>query len=178
MFDNKTHIEKVQAALRLGAITKPLFEKPCPPCTAWGYTFKAEPVDDYDATERCTICAGRGWIKKTLAEFEDQPLPDAWPTELTYPQKLHALAHRFYARQAWEPKAGDLYTTSRADLELYEVVSIADGCVRTRYRKNPGGPVSSWPQEEFLSPDTFGLHRTHVPRWVFFHTQSAPDLAG
>ncbi|MDD9740894.1 hypothetical protein PVW47_14030 [Marinovum sp. SP66] len=42
---------------------------------------------------------------------------------LTKTQKLEALAARFYQGVEWVPKAGDLYTTSRADLEVYRVIS-------------------------------------------------------
>lgn len=84
---------------------------------------------------------------------------------LTAEQKLHALAFRFYQSAGWEPKAGDYYTTSRADLELYKVVDVRDGKVFTTYLPE-GGTVAEWPAEEFLSEKTFGRCRVHVPDWV------------
>lgn len=88
---------------------------------------------------------------------------------LTPMQKLHALSNRFYSGVAWTPKAGDYYTTSRADLELYKVVDVRDGKVFTTYLPE-GGTVDEWPSDEFLSPETFGYARVHVPSWVFEKT--------
>lgn len=89
-----------------------------------------------------------------------------WPISLTPMQKLHALGHRFYSRVEWEPKAGDLYTTSRPDLELYQIVRIEDGIVSTRYRdprRDTMGIISEWREADFLSPETFGYARVWVP---------------
>lgn len=96
------------------------------------------------------------------------------PISLTPWQKLHALSYRFYQFQTWTPKAGDRYTTSRADLELYEVISVDDGVVTTRYSDPArGDQISIWSQDEFLSPKTFGANRVWVPDWIlekeFFH---------
>lgn len=87
------------------------------------------------------------------------------PIVLTAGQKLQALALRFYQCLEWAPKAGDYYTTSRADLELYKVVDVRDGKVFTTYLPE-GGTVAEWPAEEFLSEETFGRCRVHVPDWV------------
>lgn len=82
-------------------------------------------------------------------------------------QKLEALAYRFYQFGIWTPKPGDLYTTTRADLELYEIVEIRDGSVFTRYRDTDKSEViSEWLEEEFLSPETFGRARVWVPHWI------------
>lgn len=84
--------------------------------------------------------------------------------KLTHQQKLDALAYRFYQGAAWEPKAGDFYTTSRADLELYQVVSVEGGVVRTRFTEGSDA-ISEWPAEEFLTGG-FGPKRVFVPEWV------------
>lgn len=84
--------------------------------------------------------------------------------KLTYQQKLDALAYRFYQGAQWVPKAGDYYTTSRADLELYQVVSIEDGIVRTRFTEGSDA-VSEWPEAGFLT-EGFGPRRVFVPEWV------------
>lgn len=108
--------------------------------------------------------------QRTLATRTIGPL---WPIELTPMQKLHALSGKFYSRLQWEPKAGDLYTTSRADLELYQVTAIRDGKVFTRYRDgNRSIATSEWPEDEFLDPHTFGYARVHVPDWIIFNVDS------
>jgi hypothetical protein len=84
--------------------------------------------------------------------------------KLTYQQKLDALAYRFYQGAQWVPKAGDYYTTSRADLELYQVVSIENGIVRTRFTEGSDA-VAEWPEAGFLT-EGFGPRRVFVPEWV------------
>ncbi|MBN9055346.1 MAG: hypothetical protein J0H80_16635 [Rhizobiales bacterium] len=84
--------------------------------------------------------------------------------KLTYQQKLDALAYRFYQGATWKPKADDFYTTSRPDLELYQVVSVEGGVVRTRYTEGSDA-ISEWPEGEFLT-DGFGPKRVFVPEWV------------
>lgn len=84
--------------------------------------------------------------------------------KLTQTQKLHALAYRFYQGAAWTPKAGDFYTTSRADLELYQVVSVEGGIVRTRYTEGSDA-ISEWQEAGFLT-EGFGPKRVFVPEWV------------
>lgn len=104
--------------------------------------------------------------KRVLTTREISPL---WPTCLTPMQKLHALGGRFYSRLTWTPKAGDLYTSSRPDLELYQIVSIRNGIVSTRYRDMTKAITNSeWREANFLSPDTFGYARVHVPDWIIF----------
>jgi hypothetical protein len=84
-------------------------------------------------------------------------------TELTPWQKLSALAMRFYGNTPWTPKPGDYYSTSRADLELYQVVDIKDDKVYTRYcDPQKGNTIADWPVDEFLSPKTFGYARVWV----------------
>lgn len=85
-------------------------------------------------------------------------------SKLTYQQKLDALAYRFYQGARWVPKAGDFYTTSRADLELYQIVDIKDGVVLTRYTEG-SDTISKWPEDGFLT-EGFGPKRVFVPEWV------------
>ena len=84
--------------------------------------------------------------------------------KLTERQKLEALAYRFYQNGEWIPKAGDFYTTARADLEVYEVVSVEGGIVRTRYTEG-SDEVSEWPEDEFLT-EGFGPNRVWVPEFL------------
>ncbi len=94
---------------------------------------------------------------------------------LTHQQKLEALSLRFYQGMKWEPKAGDYYTTSRADLELYQVVAVEDGQVKTRYcDTNKSEAISSWPVGEFTDAG-FGPKRVWVPEFVLAPAQPAPD---
>ena len=83
---------------------------------------------------------------------------------LTPEQKLNALAYRFYQGGEWTPKAGDFYTTSRADLELYQVVKIEDGKVFTRYLIG-SDVISEWDEAGFTT-EGFGPRRVYVPDWV------------
>ena len=86
--------------------------------------------------------------------------------DLTYQQKLEALSLRFYQGMLWTPKAGDYYTTSRADLELYRVVAVEGGMVKTQYcDQSKSSAVSSWPEKEFTS-EGFGPKRVWVPDFV------------
>lgn len=87
------------------------------------------------------------------------------PTRLSPMQKLHALAAKYYQNSVWVPKAGDCYTTSRADLELYNVVDVRDGKIFTEYATRPG-ELSEWEAEGFTT-EGFGPRRVYVPDWVF-----------
>ena len=94
---------------------------------------------------------------------------------LTYQQKLEALSLRFYQGLAWLPKAGDYYTTSRADLELYQVVSVEDGFVKTRYcDTSKTDAISSWPEDEFTTGG-FGPKRVYVPDFILAAIQPDPE---
>lgn len=88
------------------------------------------------------------------------------PTSLTYDQKLKALAFRFYQGHVWKPKAGDYYTTSRADLELYRVADIVDGKVFTEYATRPG-VLTEWDEATFTT-EGFGPMRVYVPDFYLF----------
>lgn len=87
--------------------------------------------------------------------------------KLTPQQKLQAMAFRFYQDGEWQPKAGDLYTTTRADLEVYRVVDVRDGLVITEYTEDGIGH-SVWPESEFLT-EGFGPKRVWVPDFVLGH---------
>lgn len=84
-------------------------------------------------------------------------------TCLTYKQKLDALAYKYYnGGVKWEPKTGDYYTTSRADLELYQIVEANEKEIKTKYcDPKRGDTVSSWVTEDFLKG--FGESRVYVP---------------
>lgn len=84
--------------------------------------------------------------------------------QLTENQKLQAMAARFYQGLEWTPKAGDLYTTSRADLEVYEVLDVRDGIVLTRYTEGSTS-ISTWPEDEFQTFG-FGPKRVYIPPWI------------
>lgn len=87
------------------------------------------------------------------------------PTELTYEQKLEALSLKYYQGIKWIPKDGDFYTTSRNDLELYQIVSVQDGIIKTKYcDPDQDSANAEWPESEFLKD--FGEHRVHVPNFI------------
>ena len=102
---------------------------------------------------------------------------EAVQVTLTYSQKLEALSLRFYQGMTWNPKAGDYYTTSRADLELYRVVKVEDGMVKTQYcdQRNTDA-VASWPVEEFTSAG-FGPKRVWVPDFVLSAHPPQPSVS-
>lgn len=88
------------------------------------------------------------------------------PERLSYQQKLEAISLRFYQGKKWTPKAGDYYTTSRSDLELYQVVAVEDGLVKTRYcDTSRSAAIASWPVDEFTDAG-FGPKRVWVPDFV------------
>ena len=84
--------------------------------------------------------------------------------KLTPKQKLAALSLRFYQGYEWNPKKGDLYTTSRDDLEVYEIVDIKDGKIYTRYTEG-SETISEWDEATFLT-EGFGSKRIYVPNWT------------
>jgi hypothetical protein len=84
---------------------------------------------------------------------------------LTQNQKMAALAYKYYQHGEWRPKAGDFYTTARADLELYRVVKIENEIVYTEYCHLPG-VLSEWPQDGFTT-EGFGPRRVYVPEHCF-----------
>jgi hypothetical protein len=90
---------------------------------------------------------------------------DMKPTSLTLNQKLGALAHKYYQHAQWNPKVGDYYTSSRNDLELYQIIDEDDSHFHTIYCSNPEGERSKWLKEEFTTQG-FGLNRVHVPNFI------------
>ena len=91
-------------------------------------------------------------------------MANTYPRALTPHQKLSALAHRFYQGAQWQPKAGDYYTTSRADLELYRVAKIEEGKLFTEYCTQPG-ELTEWDSDTFTT-EGFGPRRVHVPDFI------------
>lgn len=83
---------------------------------------------------------------------------------LTPLQKLYALAAKNYQGIKWTPQTGDYYTSARADLELYQVIEVKDGIIKTIYCDKQCSP-QSWDETEFTTIG-FGLHRVHVPLWI------------
>lgn len=84
-------------------------------------------------------------------------------TSLTIEQKLLALSMRFYDGYIWEPKVGDYYTSSRNDLELYQIVSEDEEKFYTVYcdkDKQGDQPPAEWKKEKFLKD--FGEKRVFV----------------
>jgi hypothetical protein len=128
--------------------------------------------DDEPDRAPCPQCKGTSYVARTALELLEITMPPNWPVELTPMQKLHALAYRYYGKLVndWTPKEGDLYTSARADMDLYQVVGLDDDHIYTRYR-NPAradtNHIAKWTREEFLANDTFGLNRVYVPNWVF-----------
>lgn len=88
-----------------------------------------------------------------------------FPTVLTPMQKLHAMAYKYYSGIKWEPKKGDYYTTSRADLELYQVVDVTETKVMTKYLVG-SDTISEWDKDRFTT-EGFGVNRVHVPVFCF-----------
>ena len=85
--------------------------------------------------------------------------------ELTHKQKMYALSNAMYLGGVnWEPKPGDYYTSSRPDLELYQVVSVENGKVKTIYTDRQAEPME-WDEAGFLT-EGFGPNRIHVPDFV------------
>lgn len=143
----------------------------CRDCTALGYHITSAPDADWPTTEACAPCAGKGFFKLTAEEMAKVVLPADWPVKLTQAQKLEAMALRYYSGCLWGidgvVRAGDLYTSSRADLELYQVVAVEDGKVVTRYRDPRNAAArASWDYDDFLSPKSFGRCRVWVPNWI------------
>lgn len=88
------------------------------------------------------------------------------PVELTPMQKLNAFAYRFYNGTIWIPKKFDYYTSTRADLELYQIVEISEDKIKTKYcHPNSGDNISEWNKETFLT-EGFGVNRLFVPLFI------------
>lgn len=133
--------------------------------------------------ERYIVAGIKEYAQQLLEECKHSPLPLALtekvgdarelaealiPTCLTAEQKLEALGLNFYnggPYGGWRPATGDYYTTSRADLELYQVVEVTETVIKTRYcDPQRGNAISEWPVDTFLKG--FGLNRIHVPSYI------------
>jgi len=91
-------------------------------------------------------------------------------TELTATQKLKAFAMRYYNNVSWtsdELAVGDYYTTTREDLELYEIVHLTQEKVYTRYCswRMDNFQIAEWDRKTFTS-EGFGPYRMFVPLYV------------
>ena len=87
-------------------------------------------------------------------------------TELTLSQKLQALSLKHYDGFAWNPKKGDYYTSSRNDLELYQIVDENETSFFTKYcHPDRGESTAEWSKERFLKD--FGERRVYVPDFIF-----------
>ncbi len=85
--------------------------------------------------------------------------------KLTVNQKMHALSNSMYQGGVkWIPKEGDYYTSSRADLEVYQIISIKNGKIKTIYTDSESEPME-WDEATFLT-EGFGKNRIHVPNWI------------
>lgn len=83
-------------------------------------------------------------------------------TKLTPEQKLSALSLKYFSGLEWNPKKGDYYTTTRDDLELYQIVDETPILFITKYcNPDHGQETSEWVKEEFL--EDFGVYRVFVP---------------
>lgn len=85
--------------------------------------------------------------------------------KLTHEIKLAAMAAKFYDGLTWNPKAGDYYTTSRNDLELYQVVDVTDTEVITKYVNPSSDNTSAWQKDRFTTED-FGPRRVWIPDYL------------
>ena len=109
--------------------------------------------------------------KRTTCCFVDcgEAVCSCKPTKFMYPKltaeaKLQAFQSKFYQGVEWEPKKGDYYTTTRADLELYQVVDVDDEFVYTTYLYEDS-PISKWDKNKFTTED-FGIKRMFVPDYL------------
>ena len=80
--------------------------------------------------------------------------------------KLKALSLKYYDGYKWQPGAGDLYTSTRVDNEVYKVVEVADKTIGTIYCNGKEGAMTKWPKDGFLS-EGFGKYRVYIPVWLY-----------
>lgn len=95
-------------------------------------------------------------------------------TSLRIEQKLFALSLKHYDGLKWEPKKDDFYTTSRNDLELYQIVDEDEFYFYTNYcdpNKKTSEP-QCWKKDEFLM--YFGERRVWCPD-VVMNLKPEPD---
>lgn len=87
---------------------------------------------------------------------------------LTAEMKLEAFAVKYYNGLQWNPKKGDYYTTTRADLELYQVHDIDEDFVYTIYTDREC-EVQRWDKDKFTTQD-FGIRRMWIPDYLIKKT--------
>lgn len=81
------------------------------------------------------------------------------------------MADRFYNQvdNPWQPKQGDYYTSTRADLELYCIFDESAHHLFTIYcdtsKYGDGVNPAKWPKSEFL--EGFGINRVQVKPYIF-----------
>ncbi len=84
--------------------------------------------------------------------------------------KLAALDWRFYQHQSWRVQAGDLYSLTRNDCELYKVLNVEGGLTFTMVVNNSNELCEMQEQTadtaEFLHGG-FAECRVHVPHWAW-----------
>ena len=86
-------------------------------------------------------------------------------TALTINQKMQAISDKYYSGLEWKPKAGDYYTTSRNDLELYKIVGENTENFYTIYCSDFMKNTTEWDKSKFLKD--FGVHRVLVSDYIF-----------
>lgn len=85
--------------------------------------------------------------------------------KLTLEEKLQALSSKYYDGLEWQPKKGDYYTTSRNDLELYQIVDENETTFFTSYLDEKKSPEPhEWSKQKFLQD--FGERRVYVPEFI------------
>lgn len=86
--------------------------------------------------------------------------------ELTPEMKLQCFQFKYYNGLEWIPKKGDFYTTTRADLEVYQVVDVDEEFIYTKYTSElSSGEISKWDKDKFLT-EGFGDRRMWIPDFL------------
>jgi len=86
-------------------------------------------------------------------------------TALTCQQKLHCMAVKYFQNYEWIPKAGDYFTTARADLKLFQITRI-DG--RDVFTINTAETESLEDRHDLAGFSCFGQGsiRVYVPDFI------------
>lgn len=95
---------------------------------------------------------------------------------ITARQKLAAFELRFYQFQAWEPKVGDYYTVTRAELVLFQIVGRDDQAGEWIVFSNQYDQEHRFAIEGFTTQG-FGPSRLWVPEWIFENYLAEEDEA-
>jgi len=86
-------------------------------------------------------------------------------TALTCQQKLHCFGLKYFQNYEWKPEIGDYFTTTRADLELFQITRIEERNVFWINAKEP----NSLEQRDDLSGFSClgqGSIRLYVPDFI------------